>query len=610
MTAHTPFRASARLIDDVRRRVGRRFAGVSVLAVLAALAEGFGILLLLPILGALDLSGQAADLSGMPLLHEAGRSLGLEGMLVIYAMMIVGGALVIWARAVAASALVLDYADDLRRRLLSALNAMEWKAASGRRQADLTLALTSEVSTCTLAVDQLLQLIAASIQIPALLVVAAVLSPGFTLGAVAFAGVLALATRSFSRRAYMLGRKRAEAARVLHARLADRVAGLRILKTLARHDDRDEPLRKMIGELRKRQLAQQRAGATARAIQRIAAALAAALAVWVGLRVLQLPLPDLLVLLTLFARLMPAALRVQDCWRIIVQQLPVHERLLADLGSWRSDAEPAPAAQAPRLVHALELSNVSYRHPARQTETYALSGVSASVPALATTALVGPSGSGKSTFADLVMGLVAPDSGEVRVDGVPLDGPERIAWRQTVGYVPQDPFLFHGSVRENLLLARPGAEEGELWDALEKAAIADTVRVLPNGLDTLVGDRGTWLSGGERQRIALARALLRRPDLLILDEATSALDAHTERLIADALDRIRGSCTILVIAHRPGTVRDADHVLLLEEGRLLAEGGWDEVRARVPDRLAALDMIGEARSESLGGRLPAGSPVQ
>lgn len=591
MSATTSFHAFARLIGDIRTRVGRRFLAVAMLAATAAFAEGAGILLLLPLL---DLAGVTGEVGATrpPWLGEAAHRLGLEGALVIYMALIVTASGVVWARTVAGGALVLDYGEDLRRRLYGALMAMEWREAERCRQSDLTLALTGEAARSAHAVDQVVGMLAASLQLPALLVAAALLSPGFTLGALGLAVVLTALVRPLSRRAYALGRALGEAARAFHGDVSDQVAGLRILKVQGAAGAPTDRSAALAAEVRERQRLQQRAAATTRLVQQVAAAAAAALALWTGLRWLGLGPADMLVLLTLFARLMPAALRVQEGWRTILQQLPSHERLMADLDAWTAAAEPEAAPTPPRLTRSLELAGVSYRHPSRRTGPPALEDVHATLPAFATTALIGPSGSGKSTLADVAMGLTAPEAGELRIDGAALDGPARIAWRRRVGYVPQDPFLFHRSVRDNLLLARPEASEAELWAALETAAAAGLVRALPQGLDTPVGDRGAKLSGGERQRIALARALLGRPDLLILDEATSALDAETERLIAEALARVHGTCTILVIAHRPGTVRDADHVLILEGGRVAAAGTWADVRARAPERLAALDMSG------------------
>jgi ATP-binding cassette subfamily C protein len=172
------------------------------------------------------------------------------------------------------------------------------------------------------------------------------------------------------------------------------------------------------------------------------------------------------------------------------------------------------------------------------------------------------------------MGLVAPTDGTIFIDGRPLAGELVYNWRSSIGYVPQETFLFHDTIRGNLQLVRPNAEEGELWEALRHAAADTFVAAFPDGLDTVVGDRGVRLSGGERQRIALARALLRKPTVLILDEATSSLDTENERRILDAIEGLHGELTMVVIAHRLSTIRRADSIVVLEQGRIVETGTW------------------------------------
>src|SRR5690606_1060957 len=179
---------------------------------------------------------------------------------------------------------------------------------------------------------------------------------------------------------------------------------------------------------------------------------------------------------------------------------------------------------------------------------------------------------GKSTLADILIGLLAPSSGSLLIDGHELTDADRRLWRGRISYVSQDIFLFHDSVRRNLLVGRPDASDEQLWGALEAASAAGFVRDLPDGIDTVVGDRGTKVSGGERQRLALARALLREPDMLVLDEATSNLDAVNEARVQEAIRRLHGRVTMVVIAHRLATVRDADAVHVMTDGRLVESG--------------------------------------
>jgi ATP-binding cassette subfamily C protein len=223
----------------------------------------------------------------------------------------------------------------------------------------------------------------------------------------------------------------------------------------------------------------------------------------------------------------------------------------------------------------------------------------------ATTAIVGPSGSGKSTLADLLMGLLTPSEGRILVDGVTLDGGRLDAWRDQIGYVAQEAFLFHESVRANLLWARPDASEEEIWHALRLASADAFVRALPHGLDTVVGDRGVLVSGGERQRLSLARALVRRPALLILDEATSSLDSENEARIQQAIDKLHQQMTIVVITHRLSTIRGADTIHVVDRGRLVESGTWTDLVGRRTGRFVELcEAQGiDARSDGSARRL-------
>ena len=239
---------------------------------------------------------------------------------------------------------------------------------------------------------------------------------------------------------------------------------------------------------------------------------------------------------------------------------------------------PADEGEAARpLTQALVLEGVRATYPDGRE---ALRGVDLTVPAGARVALVGASGAGKTSLFSVLLGFVPPSGGTVRWDGTPLSQLQPSSVRGQMAWVPQEPVLFSGSVRHNLLLGRPEATDAELWEALRLAHAEDFVRTLPGGLDEPVGERGARLSGGQRQRLALARAFLCRPSVLLLDEPTSALDAQSEAAVSAGLAALMKGRTVLVIAHRLSTVRDADLIVVLDAGRVVEAGTHAELLVR------------------------------
>lgn len=305
---------------------------------------------------------------------------------------------------------------------------------------------------------------------------------------------------------------------------------------------------------------------------------------------LNMPAAPLLIMVYLFARIVPQFSWMQRTWQGILNMLPAYRAVVEMRDRFQDAEEPQPTAtvRPVELQRGLDLRGVSFRYE-KAEDRQILESVDLIFPALHTTLILGPSGGGKSTLADLLIGLLRPDDGQILIDGKPLQGDLLHAWRRSIGYVHQESLLFHDTVRANLLWANPEATEEDLWRALRLAAAEDLTRQLPQGLDTIVGDRGARLSGGERQRIGLARALLRNPTLLLLDEATSQLDQENERRILDALTALRGKMTIVFISHRLSAVRCADRVVTVEAGR---------VRTRiVPDDLFALPETGGGQGE-------------
>jgi ATP-binding cassette subfamily B protein len=258
--------------------------------------------------------------------------------------------------------------------------------------------------------------------------------------------------------------------------------------------------------------------------------------------------------------------------------------------------EKPGAVELPPTAASLEFDQVSFSYPrADEISLASLEGVartesrdsgevlhevSFSAEPGQMIALVGPSGAGKTTVTHLVARLYDATSGTVRVGGHDVRDVTLQSLEDVVGYVTQDAHMFHDTIRANLLYARPDATEAEIWSALSAAQIAGLVEALPDGLDTVVGDRGYRLSGGERQRLAIARLLLKAPSIVVLDEATAHLDSESEVAVQHALDAALAGRTSLVIAHRLSTVRDADQILVLESGRIVQRGTHAQLLAQ------------------------------
>jgi ABC-type multidrug transport system fused ATPase/permease subunit len=292
------------------------------------------------------------------------------------------------------------------------------------------------------------------------------------------------------------------------------------------------------------------------------------------------------VFLAASTRLAPAILRIQQGSTSIKANLSNSQRTIDLIRAFgilprelRSSANVVSSYQG--FNPDVQLNNLSFKYPTQEEQT--IDNVSLSIPAGKLVAFVGPSGGGKSTLIDLLLGVLDPDMGSVSISGKdPLSA--IIAWPGAISYVPQETNLLNGSILENITFGydKDSFDEKDVHQALSMAQLSDFVAKLPNGIHSQIGDRGSRLSGGQKQRVGLARALFTKPKLLVLDEATSALDGETEANFSEALQSMRGSITILLIAHRLATVRNADLVYYMDEGRVIAQGTFEEVKSLAP----------------------------
>ena len=405
------------------------------------------------------------------------------------------------------------------------------------------------------------------------IVLAARISALMTAVVVASGGILVVLLGPKVLQAQREGGQVSQATRRLYVAITEHLASLKTAKSYGAERRHIESLAEFSTDLAVTEIKGNRTYAMSFLVFDVGSVAALAVMVYIGLNQFSLEPGAVLMLVYLVARVMPRIATLQRGLQFIAHRLPSFESYVALEKRLEEEQEhPAPSNERIRLEHSIRLEHVTFAYGS--PDRPAIEDLTLEIPRGTLVAIVGSSGSGKSTVADIVTGLQRPQKGAVVIDGRILDDSRIVSWRKEIGYVSQDTFVFHDTVRANLLWANPSASEDDIVAAL-KMAQAEFVFDLEHGLETVLGDRGVRLSGGERQRLALARALIRRPQLLVLDEPSSALDVENERQIFDAIERIRGTVTTLLITHRLSAVRRADQVCVLEGGRLVESGSWD-----------------------------------
>lgn len=479
-----------------------------------------------------------------------------------------------------------DFVASLRRQLYRAIANADWLTLVRSRSSDFTHALTTELDRVGAATYFVLSMISGITMLLAYVLLALSLSPAMTvLVSLCGAGLLLMLRRK-TRAARWTGEEISLATNGMYAAAIEHLGSMKTTKSYGVEDRSANLFSGLADEVARMRLNATRVYAEAGFWFQMCSVLILSVILYVAFEVLTLPTAGLLLLLFMFTRIIPLFGGLQQSYQQFINALPAFAGVI-ELQE-RCEAAAEARAESPEEIALrwdVRLKDVSFAYGGGGES---IRGLDLTIQAGKTTAIVGPSGAGKSTVADLVMGLLVPGEGKVLVDGSPLEAGHVRAWRGRIGYVTQETFLFNDTVRANLLWACPEAGHEEILRALRMAAAEEFVSELPDGLETVLGDRGVRLSGGERQRLALARALLRRPSLLILDEATSALDSENEKRVQDAIERLHGRVTMLVITHRLSTVRAADTIHVLEKGRLVESGNWETLLGKENGRFRAL----------------------
>ncbi len=542
---------------------------------LAGVAEGIGLSALLPLLNIAIANDPRAggDNQGAESQSEFERvitgtldSLGINPsigtLLIIIVIVATLKSLMLLAAKQQVGYTAAQVATDLRLEMLRVVLKSKWEYFIHQPIGKLSNSLVGEVTRSSDAFINGATVLTIFIQTIIYGSIALAVSWKATLVSLAAGAVILGISHSLVRMARRAGKKQTVLLKSLVTRLTDTLQSVKPLKAMAKERSVDAVLAMETSNLNKALRRQVFSSAVLSASQEQMFTLIMALGMYIALVRFEMPFATVMLLVVVLGKMLSQIGKVQRQYQKLVTEESAFWSLKTTINEATQARESLGSGTEPTLEKSVQFDSVSFSYDGRSV----LKDTTLEIPAGCLTTLIGPSGSGKTTIVDLVIGLLRPQSGSVRIDGIPLHELDLKRWRHMIGYVPQETLLLHDTILHNVTLDDPELSEEDANRALREAGAWDFVARMPKGIHSTVGERGTKLSGGQRQRIMIARALVHKPNLLILDEATSALDPENEAAIGRSMEKLRGQLTILAISHQTALVEFADRVYRLQDG--------------------------------------------
>ncbi|MGE7120757.1 ABC transporter ATP-binding protein [Peribacillus sp. NPDC046944] len=550
---------------------------------LISVFEGIGIFLLVPLLGLIGVVelGENSRLSWASNLFDGiPEMISLLIILSVFIVLIIGQGYFQRQQLILNVRIQQSFTRYLREETYRNLIQANWFFYLNKRKSDLINLMTTEVFRVSGGISLFFQFISSLIFTMIQIGLAFWLSYQMTSLILLFGLVLMVFSRTFLKKSQTLGEETLQISQNYLGTITDHFNGIKDIKSNTMEQSQLTSFLNLSEKMEKNYVNFTKLNTLSSLVYKLVSAFLIAFLVFFSFSYFESQPAQMLMILVIFSRLWPRITGIQSNMEYLVSVIPSFKALIK-LKNQSSEAKEINTSNYQsikplKIEKGLEFSHVSYRYNSKE-DLYALKDINLFIPSNQMTAVVGRSGAGKSTLIDMILGLNRPEKGEILIDHAALTSDNLLSLRKSISYISQDPFLFNATIRENLLLMKPDASEEQIWEALHFSAAADFVKQLPYGMDTEIGDRGVRLSGGERQRIVLARAILRKPAILILDEATSALDTENETKIQKALESLKGHMTIVVIAHRLSTISNADQVLVLDQGEIIQQGGFHEL---------------------------------
>jgi len=479
----------------------------------------------------------------------------------------------------------------LRKKLFARIVDANWPYFLRTKTNDLMSALLNDTARAGFAYMQLAQVLGAIIMVVVYLGLALLLSWPMTLAVVVVSASVVLLLRPRANRGTKFGEDHTKVDVEIQSEAEEDLTAAKLMKASSCEVEvqrRFNVLTEVRQQIQYRNLMNQ---AWIRAIYASAAIATVFLGIYVAVTYFGMSIATLTVFLFVYYRLSPRLSNLQSDQSFLLSLIPSVKRVDEHIAAATALREKSGDTPLGQFSDAIVLRDASFFYDAEHS---VLHHINLKIPHGESIAIVGPSGAGKTTVMDMIMGLLVPESGDILVDGTSLRDVRLSDWRSQIGYVPQDASFFHATVAENISWGLRDASRDDIIEAAKLADADEFIRAFPNGYDTVVGDRGMRMSGGQRQRLALARAIVRKPSILVLDEATSALDAESEGKVQRAVDRLSGSLTVLIVTHRLATVTGCGLIYVLGGGRLVESGSWDELLAKKGQFTALVELQGLA----------------
>lgn len=462
----------------------------------------------------------------------------------------------------------------LRKELFAAVTDADWPYFVRTKTADLISALISATDRAGTAYFTLVQILGAVIMVLVYTALTVALSWQMTLAVVITSAIVVYLLRHRADRGTKFGQDVTKVDAAIQGETQENLTAAKLVKASSAESEvqrRFNALTEARQRVRYKNVMNQ---AWLKTLYESATIVTVFVGIYAAVTFFGMTVATLTVFLFAYYRLSPRISSLQANQSLLLSLIPAVMRVDEYTAAAAASREESGGEALCHFSDTIELHDVSFAYG---TDRTVLDHVSLAIPYGRSTAIVGASGAGKTTVIDLIMGLLMPGSGDVLVDGTSLREVRLADWRRQIGYVPQDASFFHATVAENIAWGFEGATRDDIVEAAKLADADEFINGFPCGYDTVIGDRGMRMSGGQRQRLGLARALVRQPSILILDEATSALDAESEEKIQLAVERLAGSLTVLTVTHRLATVRGCSLIHVLDNGRLLESGSWDDL---------------------------------